>query len=141
MLISKAVEDAKKNTFVVPRKGTTMTHEIVGEFAAARVLLRPASEGTGVIAGGGVRAALELGRRSRHPREEPWHDEPDQHAEGDRQRSPAAAGRPVTSRSARGLTVAQVLPIPKVKVEDELTAEVPAAEEPVAEAEIEETPA
>ncbi len=60
LAISKAVDDAKKHLFTVPKKGTTITHEVLGEFGAARVLLRPASEGTGVIAGGGVRAVLEL---------------------------------------------------------------------------------
>jgi small subunit ribosomal protein S5 len=60
LAISKAVDDAKKNLFSVPRHGTTITHEIIGKSDAARVMLRPASEGTGVIAGGGVRAVLEL---------------------------------------------------------------------------------
>jgi small subunit ribosomal protein S5 len=60
LAITKAVDDAKKNLFTVPKHGTTVTHESLGKFDAARVLLRPASEGTGVIAGGGVRAVLEL---------------------------------------------------------------------------------
>ena len=60
LAISKAVDDAKKNLFSVPKHGSTVTHEILGEFGAARVFIRPASEGTGVIAGGGVRAVLEL---------------------------------------------------------------------------------
>jgi small subunit ribosomal protein S5 len=60
LAITKAVDDAKKNLFQVPKHGTTVPHEVIGEADAARVLLRPASEGTGVIAGGGVRAILEL---------------------------------------------------------------------------------
>jgi len=60
LAISKAVDDAKKNLFTVPKHRSTITHEILGRSDAARVLLRPASEGTGVIAGGGVRAVLEL---------------------------------------------------------------------------------
>ena len=61
LAITKAVEDAKKNIFTIPKHGSTITHEVLGRFDAASVMLRPASEGTGVIAGGGVRAVLELG--------------------------------------------------------------------------------
>jgi small subunit ribosomal protein S5 len=125
LAISKAVEDAKKNMFVVPRKGTTITHEIIGEFGAARVMLRPASEGTGVIAGGGVRAVLELGGVRDILAKSLGTTNPINMLKAtvnglQRLRTPEDVAL------ARGLTVAQVLPIPKVK-----------AAEPVAEPVIE----
>src|SRR5256885_12577197 len=112
LAISKAVDDAKKNLFEVPKHGTTITHEILGRFDAARVLLRPASEGTGVIAGGGVRAVLELaGIR-------------DILAKSLGTTNPInllkatvnglqSLRRPEDVAKARGLTIAQVLPVPK----------------------------
>lgn len=58
--IKKAIEDAKKNVFTVPIVGTTIPHDIVGNYRAGSVFMRPATEGTGVIAGGAARAVLEL---------------------------------------------------------------------------------
>jgi small subunit ribosomal protein S5 len=60
LAIQKAIEDAKKNMFRVPRYKTTIPHQVMGRFGAAKVFLKPAAAGTGVIAAGGVRAVLEL---------------------------------------------------------------------------------
>jgi small subunit ribosomal protein S5 len=144
LAISKAVEDAKKNMFVVPRKGTTITHEIIGEFGAARVLLRPASEGTGVIAGGGVRAVLELGGVRDILAKSLGTTNPINMLKAtvnglQRLRTPEDVAL------ARGLTVAQVLPVPKAApaepATEELVPEPEAADEAPEAAEEAEAPA
>jgi small subunit ribosomal protein S5 len=131
LAISKAVDDAKKNLFTVPKHGTTITHEIVGRFGAARVMLRPASEGTGVIAGGGVRAVLELGGIR------------DILAKSLGTTNPInmlnatinglqSLRRPEEVAAQRGLTISQVLPA-RAKPQEEETPVVPEEPAPVAE--------
>jgi small subunit ribosomal protein S5 len=136
LAISKAVDDARKNLFTVPKHGQTITHEIIGQSDAARVVLRPASEGTGVIAGGGVRAVLELaGIR-------------DVLAKSLGTTTPINMTRatidglrrlvrPEEVAQLRGKTIAEVLPIPRAAApkaeEEEAPAEAEAVEKPDAE--------
>jgi small subunit ribosomal protein S5 len=132
LAISKAVDDAKKNLFTVPRHGTTITHEILGQFGAARVLLRPASEGTGVIAGGGVRAVLELAGIRDILAKSLGTTNPINMLKATVQ-GLQSLRRPAEVAATRGLTISQVLPI-SAKKDEEPEAEpvAAAAEEPVA---------
>jgi small subunit ribosomal protein S5 len=137
LAISKAVDDAKKNLFEVPKHGTTITHEVIGKFGAARVLLRPASEGTGVIAGGGMRAVLELGGVRDILAKSLGTTNPinmlKATVEGLKQ-----LRRPEEVAQTRGLTVQQVLPVSaRAARQEELAPEPPApqAEETPAETE------
>ena len=129
LAISKAVDDAKKNLFTVPKKGTTITHEILGEFGAARVLLRPASEGTGVIAGGGVRAVLELGGVRDILAKSLGTTNPINMLKAT-VNGLQRLRRPEEVAQTRGLTVSQVLPVPtRREVEEEVEPARPQVEE------------
>jgi small subunit ribosomal protein S5 len=128
LAISKAVDDAKKNLFTIPKHGTTITHEIIGRFGAARVMMRPASEGTGVIAGGGVRAVLELGGIRDILAKSLGTTNPTNMLKAT-VNGLKRLRRPEDVATARGLTVSQVLPI---SAKPEEPAEAPAEEPPVA---------
>src|SRR5438128_2260881 len=134
LAITKAVEDAKKNLFTVPKHGSTITHEILGRFDAAKVFLRPASEGTGVIAGGGVRAVLELAGIRDVLAKSLGTTNPINMAKAtvDGLRN---LRRPEDVARARGLTIAQVLPYRPPAEEDGAEAAAPAEPEAAAPAE------
>jgi small subunit ribosomal protein S5 len=138
LAITKAVEDAKKNLFTIPKHGTTITHEVLGTFDAAKVLLRPASEGTGVIAGGGVRAVLELGGVRNVLAKSLGTTNPINMA-----KATVAAlqdlRRPEDVAKIRGKRISEVLPLPAIVSEEE--AEAPLEEAAVAAAVIEAEPA
>jgi small subunit ribosomal protein S5 len=134
LAISKAVDDAKKNLFTIPKHNTTITHPIVGKFGAARVMLRPASEGTGVIAGGGVRAVLELGGIRDILAKSLGTTNPINMLKATVQ-GLQHLRRPEDVAAARGLTVSQVLPVGAKVAEEEPAAE--AIAEPGAEAAVE----
>ena len=150
LAITKAVEDAKKNLFTIPKHGSTITHEVLGRFDAARVLLRPASEGTGVIAGGGVRAVLELGGVRNVLAKSLGTTNPINMA-----KATVAAlqdlRRPEDVAKIRGKRISEVLPLPAARVaqdgtplEEAAPAAAAAQEEPAAVEEapvVEETPA
>jgi small subunit ribosomal protein S5 len=117
LAISKAVDDAKKNLFSVPKHGTTITHEILGQFDAARVFLRPASEGTGVIAGGGVRAVLELAGIRDVLAKSLGTTNPINMAKATVD-GLKKLRRPEDVARTRGLTISQVLPLPAQPAEE-----------------------
>jgi small subunit ribosomal protein S5 len=126
LAITKAVDDAKKNLFTVPKHGTTITHQSLGRFDAARVLLRPASEGTGVIAGGGVRAVLELAGIRDILAKSLGTTNPINMAKAtvvalQQLRRPEEVAR------ARGKTVAEILPVPRAERESDAVEAVAAA--------------
>jgi len=136
LAISKAVDDAKKNLFSVPQHGTTITHEILGEFGAARVLLRPASEGTGVIAGGGVRAVLELAGIRDILAKSLGTTNPINMLKAT-VNGLQRLRRPDEVAATRGLTISQVLPVSAKPAEEEVAPEPEPAPEASAEGEAE----
>ncbi len=147
LAITKAVDDAKKNLFTVPKHGTTITHESLGAFGAARVLLRPASEGTGVIAGGGVRAVLELAGIRDILAKSLGTTNPINMAKATVD-ALKRLRRPEDVAKVRGLTISQVLPITAAaqaahdaaKAAADAATQVPVVEAPVVETPVVETP-
>jgi small subunit ribosomal protein S5 len=112
LAIQKAVENARKDLIRVPKYGQTLPHRTIGRFGAGHVVLRPASEGTGVIAGGGVRAVLELGGIRDVLTKSIGTNNPINQVKATME-GLRGLRRPQEVAELRGLTIRQVLGIPK----------------------------
>jgi small subunit ribosomal protein S5 len=135
LAIQKAVENARKSLIRVPKYGQTLTHKIVGRYGAGHVVLRPASPGTGVIAGGGVRAVLELGGVRDVLTKSIGTQNPINLVKATMD-GLVRLRRPEEVAELRGLTVSQVLGVQKAEAASTVEgaaqpAEAPAAEQPV----------
>ena len=128
LAIQKGVERAKKNLFRVPKHGSTITHQTTGIFGSGRVFLKPASPGTGVIAGGGVRAVLELAGIRDILAKSLGTTNPINMLKATVQ-GLQSLRRPAEVAATRGLTISQVLPVAAKKDDEEARpeAEAPAA--------------
>jgi small subunit ribosomal protein S5 len=139
--IQKGVEKARRNLFQVSMHGNTITHEVTGVHGAARVFLKPASEGTGVIAGGGVRAVLELAGIRDVLSKSLGSQNPINLVKATVEGLQSLRD-PKEVAELRGLTIAEVLGLdPKPTAEDEEAAPAPAEEAPAGEAPAVEPPA
>jgi small subunit ribosomal protein S5 len=126
LAIQKAVENARKSLIRVPKYGQTLTHKIIGRYGAGHVVLRPASPGTGVIAGGGVRAVLELGGVRDVLTKSIGTQNPINLVKATMD-GLVRLRRPEEVAELRGLTVAQVLGVQKTNGASSVTAEGPGA--------------
>jgi small subunit ribosomal protein S5 len=127
LAIQKAVENARKSLIRVPKYGQTLTHKIIGRYGAGHVVLRPASPGTGVIAGGGVRAVLELGGVRDVLTKSIGTQNPINLVKATMD-GLVRLRRPEEVAELRGLTVAQVLGVEKTNGATTISGEAPTAE-------------
>ena len=138
LAIQKGVENARKDLIRIPKYGQTITHKIIGRYGAGHVVLRPASPGTGVIAGGGVRAVLELGGIRDVLAKSLGTTNPINMLKATVQ-GLQSLRRPEEVAGTRGLTISQVLPVAAKQPEEEEAPAAEAAHQPAAEPEPETT--